>query len=81
MSEGHDHPICLRIAEARRASGMKAYEFARALDTHAAMVSRWEHRIVPPVATLVQIAEVTGVSIDWLARGEGRGPATPTEAA
>lgn len=74
MSERPDHPICLRIAEARRSRGIKARDLAVALNTHAAMVSRWEHHIVPSVEVLTHVALLTGVSVEWLATGVGRGP-------
>lgn len=73
--------VCARIAKARAASGLTQHEAAVRLGVHPTQLSRWENSIVPSVESLVDIARVLGVSVEWLATGEGRGPAESQPAA
>ena len=60
-----------RIRVARKRAGfLKIRHLAEKLDVDATQVSRWEHdHATPRVDALDRIAELCGVSIDWLVRG------------
>lgn len=54
-------------------AGMKPSDLARKLEKHWHQVHRWiDKGTVPEADTLAKIAEATGVSLDWLMRGESR---------
>ena len=78
MTEGAHHPISRRIAQARAATGRTSHSVALELGTHPSQFSRWEHKHPPPVGTLATLAKILGVSMDWLAYGEGEGPVART---
>lgn len=61
-----------RIATARELKGLNQSDLARALGVASQAVWRWEQgRVTPGAARLVEIADVTGVTLDWLLRGDG----------
>lgn len=56
-----------RICAIRKAQGMKQKEFAAALKVEPIAVSRWENDVhVPELHRLRAIAELGGVSLDYL---------------
>lgn len=52
-------------------------ELARALGVNQGNVTRWRKGRVPGVQSLYRLAEVTGVSMEYLMRVAGYRPATP----
>lgn len=65
-----------RIKRARESRGLTGAECARRAETTAHNLWRYEDgRVVPGVDVLARIAKVCAVSLDWLATGEGDGPA------
>jgi transcriptional regulator with XRE-family HTH domain len=70
-----------RIAAARGTKGLNQTDLAHALGVASQAVWRWEQgRVTPTAARLVAIADATGVTLDWLLRGEGHGPTMPPPA-
>lgn len=59
-----------RIASQRALRGWRQYELAERLGVSPAVVCRWETGFAPRAETLVQIAELFGVSESWLLRGD-----------
>ena len=60
-----------RIAEKRKARGLKQDELAERLGVSAQAVSKWENDIsCPDIMTLPQLAEILGCSIDELLTGK-----------
>ena len=60
-----------RIAEKRKARGLKQDELAEKLGVSAQAVSKWENDIsCPDIMTLPQLAEILGCSIDELLTGK-----------
>ena len=60
-----------RIVQARERASMTQSELAKALGAGQPHVCRWEHGTHPRPQRIRQIAEVLGVSLAWLAIGEG----------
>lgn len=61
-----------RIAEKRRAKGLKQEELAEALGVSAQAVSKWENDIsCPDIMTLPHLAEMLGCTVDELLTGKG----------
>lgn len=62
-----------RIRIARRFAGLSQAELAARVEVHRSAVSHWEARDArnPSMRHLRLIAEVTGVSFEWLATGRG----------
>lgn len=59
--------IAKNIAELRKKNGMTQAEFAEKLNYSDKAISKWERgESVPDIATLKQIAEMFGVTIDYL---------------
>ena len=60
-----------RIAEKRKARGLKQDELAERLGVSAQAVSKWENDVsCPDIMTLPQLAETLGCSIDELLTGK-----------
>lgn len=60
-----------RIAEKRKARGLKQDELAERLGVSAQAVSKWENDVsCPDIMTLPQLAEILGCSIDELLTGK-----------
>lgn len=68
-----------RLRRAREASGhANASRFARLVGVAPNSVYRYERgEQSPSLAIAGRWADVTGVSLDWIVRGEGRGPVDP----
>lgn len=61
--------IARNISELRRANGMTQLELAEKLNYSDKAISKWERgESVPDVATLVEIAEIFSVSLDYIVR-------------
>lgn len=62
-----------RIRTARRYAGLSQAGLAAQVGVHRSAVSHWESRNArnPAMAHMRLIAEVTGVSFEWLATGRG----------
>ena len=60
-----------RLRTARRRSGLSVRALGRRLGVSGSAVAQWEARqgSQPAASRLAQIAEVLGVSVDWLLRG------------
>jgi transcriptional regulator with XRE-family HTH domain len=63
-----------RIRTARKRARLSQVAVARQTGVTASAVSQWEHPsgTKPDVDRLVKLAEVTGVSLDWLIAGRGK---------
>lgn len=69
--------LARRLREAREEAGLSQREVARQLGIAPSTVSRWERGEARPRSdALPRLAEVLGVSVEWLA-GEGSGPVHP----
>lgn len=55
-----------RLRQLRKARGWSQYELADRLDTTRVNVNAWERETEPSYERLVQIAELFGVSTDYL---------------
>lgn len=62
-----------RIRLARRLAGLSQRELASALGVLRSAVSNWESSTGnrPAVASLIQLAQIVRVSVEWLATGGG----------
>ncbi len=61
-----------RIAEKRKAKGLKQEELAESLSVSAQAVSKWENDLsCPDIMTLPPLAEILGCSVDELLTGKG----------
>lgn len=61
-----------RIAEKRKAKGLKQEELAESLGLSAQAVSKWENDLsCPDIMTLPPLAEILGCSVDELLTGKG----------
>lgn len=70
-----------KIAKARRDAGLTQMEFADRLFVTRQTVSRWESGAASPdVETVVKIAEILGVSCDYLLRDDAPTPKEPRPA-
>lgn len=64
-----------RMRILRSASGLTQDAAAEACGVSQASLSRWERgEAAPPVDFIAKLAEIGGISLDWLVRGEGDGP-------
>lgn len=64
-----------RIVEARDAAKISQVDLAKRLDVSVSTVLRWEKGAMGPRPEyLSQIADLTGVSVDWLLGGASGGP-------
>ena len=53
---------------------MSAVDVAKKLNLTQASISRYEHNLQePPIETLIKLADLYGVSLDYLVRGEDSG--------
>lgn len=68
----------VRLREAREHAGISVRELARRIGVSASLVSQIERgRVMPSVGTLFAIANLLGLVIDDLFKGEGRTPGAP----
>lgn len=65
--------LATRIRIARRKSGMSQKTMAEELCVSRGAVANWEGsgRSRPSLTNLCKIAAITGVTVEWLARGNG----------
>ena len=73
--------IAKNIACLRKGASMTQSELAERLNYSDKAVSKWERaESVPDIATLIELAELFGVTLDDLVRGETLAPAPSCEA-
>lgn len=66
-----------RIRSARVARGFSQEELAEKVSLRGQTIHRYEKgRLTPSLQALVDLAQVCGVSMEWIATGEGDGPST-----
>ncbi|MDP3012726.1 MAG: helix-turn-helix domain-containing protein [Candidatus Subteraquimicrobiales bacterium] len=73
----------MRIALAVWVSGKKSHEFATLLEVAPSNISRWVTGVVAPSYDyLINIAKISGLSLEWLLTGKGWAyfPSTPSQA-
>ena len=59
-----------RIRKARKENGLTQKQLAEKVFVHQNMISAYERgTIVPPFTTVIAIAKVLEVSLDWIAGG------------
>lgn len=59
-----------RIRQARKEKGLTQRQLAEKVYVHQNMISAYEcGTIIPPFTTVIAIAKVLNVSLDWLAGG------------
>lgn len=77
----HSVALADRIRHARRLSRLSQAALARRLGVVPSAVAQWEGRrgTSPTAGNLARIAEVTGVSFEWLATGRGASALPITE--
>lgn len=65
-----------RVRRAREARSLPVNDLDRAIGSSPGYVSRIENDRFASVGSdkLIRIADVLGVSLDWLMRGDGQGP-------
>jgi transcriptional regulator with XRE-family HTH domain len=64
-----------RIGIAMEFSGMQVQELAKTMQVHRNTISNWlAARIVPSRTTLITLATLTGVDLDWLENGDRPDP-------
>lgn len=73
----HESSMGDRLRAARLARGLTQQELAYRIDATASTVSKWERGELanPHSDAIIAIAVSLDVSLDWLLRGEGPGPA------
>ena len=79
MSDYHIESLPQRLTRAREAAGLNRSALALRAGlnpSHVRLIEEGE-REDPSGTTLAKLAEVLGVSLDWLVRGIGDGPAAP----
>lgn len=59
-----------RIKQRRKEKGLTQAKLAKAIRERQNYVSRYENNRIPSPETLVKIARLLGVSIDWILTGE-----------
>jgi transcriptional regulator with XRE-family HTH domain len=64
-----DADLGQRVMRAYLDAGLNRNQFAKKLETNYHNVIRWEKGQVPGIDYLTKIADITGVSLDWLVRG------------
>ncbi len=74
--------VALNIAAMRNAAGLTQAQFAEKLNYTDKAISKWERgESVPDIAVLWQIADMFGVSVDWLISDHSEHEQTPDAAA
>lgn len=64
--------FCKRLRQARKNAGMTTIEAAFVLNTDQSKISRWETtEMKPRFERVVEMAELYGVSLDWLCGLDG----------
>ena len=70
--------IATNISAMRNAAGLTQAQFAEKLNYTDKAISKWERgESVPDIAVLWQIADMFGVTVDWLISDHGSTEATP----
>ena len=70
--------IATNISAMRNAAGLTQAQFAEKLNYTDKAISKWERgESVPDIAVLWQIADMFGVTVDWLISDHGSSEATP----
>ena len=70
--------IATNISSMRNAAGMTQAQFAEKLNYTDKAISKWERgESVPDIAVLWKIADMFGVTVDWLISDHGSSEATP----
>ena len=70
--------IATNISAMRNAAGMTQAQFAEKLNYTDKAISKWERgESVPDIAVLWKIADMFGVTVDWLISDHGSSEATP----
>jgi len=73
--ENYPEIIGKRIRAARRLKSMSQQELADALQVNKSTIVRYEKgERVPDALFLARLSQITGVSTDWILKGEGQGP-------
>lgn len=81
MSVDEPREVGFRIRRLREGAGWSREALAERLGVHAGSVARWESGgAVPHAYRLERIAELAGVSGEWLRTGRGAGPEDAGEA-
>ena len=71
MMENNRYDFGHRLRTARKNKGLSGYKLAMMLDVDSPNVTHWENgRSYPRVHTLIRLAEMLEVSIDWLLVGQ-----------
>ncbi len=74
--------VAANIAIMRNAAGLTQAQFAEKLNYTDKAISKWERgESVPDIAVLWQIADMFGVSVDWLISDHSKNEQTPDAAA
>ena len=70
--------IAVNISAMRNAAGLTQAQFAEKLNYTDKAISKWERgESVPDIAVLWQIADMFGVTVDWLISDHGKTEVTP----
>lgn len=70
--------ISVNISAMRNAAGLTQAQFAEKLNYTDKAISKWERgESVPDIAVLWQIADMFGVTVDWLISDHGKSESTP----
>ncbi len=70
--------IAVNISAMRNAAGLTQAQFAERLNYTDKAISKWERgESVPDIAVLWQIADMFGVTVDWLISDHGESESTP----
>ncbi len=70
--------ISVNISAMRNAAGLTQAQFAEKLNYTDKAISKWERgESVPDIAVLWQIADMFGVTVDWLISDHGESESTP----
>jgi len=70
--------IAVNISAMRNAAGLTQAQFAEKLNYTDKAISKWERgESVPDIAVLWKIADMFGVTVDWLISDHGRADVTP----
>jgi len=60
------------LREAREGCGLKKIEVAKKVNTTRSNLTRWEAGTIPRIESLIALAELYGVSLDYLVTGVDR---------
>ena len=75
MSDEHNKAFGQRLRQARKAAGLKTEELGEKVFYGKWAIESYERGMrLPPIETVCKMAEVLGVSVNWLTEGRGEGP-------